>query len=72
MPTPIPCPICGRQTDFFTDPVGPFCSARCKQIDLGNWLGETYRISEPLSPEHLEGYETMEGSALDQPDGDDL
>jgi endogenous inhibitor of DNA gyrase (YacG/DUF329 family) len=32
----------------------PFCSERCKLIDLGNWLGEKYRISRPLSPEDLE------------------
>jgi endogenous inhibitor of DNA gyrase (YacG/DUF329 family) len=25
-------------------PQFPFCSARCKTIDLGRWLGETYRI----------------------------
>jgi len=25
-------------------PSFPFCSARCKTIDLGRWLGETYRI----------------------------
>jgi hypothetical protein len=25
-------------------PAFPFCSARCQTIDLGRWLGETYRI----------------------------
>jgi uncharacterized protein len=25
-------------------PSFPFCSARCRTIDLGRWLGETYRI----------------------------
>ena len=25
-------------------PYLPFCSARCKQIDLGRWLGGAYRI----------------------------
>jgi endogenous inhibitor of DNA gyrase (YacG/DUF329 family) len=25
-------------------PEFPFCSSRCKTIDLGRWLGETYRI----------------------------
>jgi endogenous inhibitor of DNA gyrase (YacG/DUF329 family) len=35
----------------------PFCSRRCKTIDLGRWLGETYRIphegeaEEPAAPE---------------------
>lgn len=25
--------------------MAPFCSERCKLIDLGNWLGESYRIA---------------------------
>lgn len=40
------CPICARPVvipDF-----RPFCSARCKQVDLSRWLGEAYRI--PLAP----------------------
>jgi uncharacterized protein len=70
MSTPMKCPICGQATDFFTDPLGPFCSARCKQIDLGHWLNGDYRISEPLKPEDLEGYEQMRGPALDLPEED--
>ncbi|MEI8233931.1 MAG: DNA gyrase inhibitor YacG [Verrucomicrobiota bacterium] len=50
----IQCPICGRENDFFAEPTGPFCSSRCKQIDLGKWLGEDYRIPGSLSPEALE------------------
>ena len=68
MPTPIKCPVCGRKNDFSAAPVGPFCSARCKQIDLGKWLGEDYRISEPLTPDHLESYADLTGPALDQPE----
>jgi endogenous inhibitor of DNA gyrase (YacG/DUF329 family) len=29
-------------------PPRPFCSPRCKLVDLGNWLSEGYSISEPL------------------------
>jgi endogenous inhibitor of DNA gyrase (YacG/DUF329 family) len=29
----------------------PFCSERCKMIDLGNWLGERYRIPGPAADE---------------------
>lgn len=36
-----PCPICGRPSIAAHR---PFCSARCRQVDLGRWLGETYRI----------------------------
>jgi endogenous inhibitor of DNA gyrase (YacG/DUF329 family) len=69
---PIPslakCPICGKETDFNAAPLGPFCSQRCKLIDLGKWFGEDYRISEPLTPDHLAEYENLEGQALDDPE----
>lgn len=29
----------------------PFCSERCKLIDLGNWASERYVISTPVAPE---------------------
>ena len=65
--TLIRCPICNRENDFFADPVGPFCSKRCKLVDLGKWLGEEYRVSEPLRPEHFSGDENLSGEDLDQP-----
>lgn len=68
MSTPITCPICKNESDFFADPVGPFCSKRCKMVDLGHWLGEDYRVSEPLRPDHLEDYEGMSGPQLDIPE----
>jgi len=58
--TLIRCPICDRENDFFAAPVGPFCSPRCKLVDLGKWLGEEYRISEPLRPDHFAGDEDDE------------
>ncbi len=30
---------------------GPFCSPRCRTIDLGKWLGGEYVVSRPLAPE---------------------
>ena len=70
MPKParIRCPICQKENDFFAAPTGPFCSERCKLIDLGKWLGEEYRVSEPLRPDHLAGYEDIPESDLDQPE----
>lgn len=43
------CPICRKEVaadnaDF------PFCSERCRTIDLGNWASGRYVISSPLSP----------------------
>jgi endogenous inhibitor of DNA gyrase (YacG/DUF329 family) len=47
--------------------MGPFCSARCKMIDLGKWMGEEYRVSEPLRPDHFAEFEGIEGEDLDEP-----
>lgn len=41
------CPICKRKVQI-TDPLMPFCSERCKEVDLGNWAMEKYVISEPV------------------------
>jgi hypothetical protein len=48
-----PCPICKV-------PVGsesrtlPFCSPRCRTIDLGRWLGGEYVISRPIEQSDIE------------------
>jgi endogenous inhibitor of DNA gyrase (YacG/DUF329 family) len=36
------CPVCDQPIDPKNAAALPFCSARCKQIDLGRWLGERY------------------------------
>ena len=59
-----PCPICGKPASFLAEPVGPFCSTRCQMVDLGQWFGEEYRISEPLRPEHFAPYENVDPDAL--------
>lgn len=40
------CPICRKEVKA-DDPEMPFCSERCRVIDLGNWAMEKYVISEP-------------------------
>jgi endogenous inhibitor of DNA gyrase (YacG/DUF329 family) len=42
------CPICRKPVDSATDPDFPFCSKRCRLLDLGNWAAEKYVVSEPL------------------------
>lgn len=41
------CPICKKEVAF-DDPEMPFCSERCRLIDLGNWASEKYVISSPI------------------------
>jgi hypothetical protein len=40
------CPICGKDVQI-DDPFMPFCSDRCRIIDLGNWASEKYVIFTP-------------------------
>ena len=41
------CPICQRPVKLqFAD--FPFCSERCKDVDLGNWADEKYVFSTPV------------------------
>ena len=46
----IKCPTCRREAEVEAGfQWRPFCSRRCKIIDLGNWLEEVYRISSPAN-----------------------
>ena len=42
----IKCPICKKEVAR-ESPEFPFCSERCRTIDLGNWASEKYVISTP-------------------------
>ena len=50
------CPVCKNVGNWFARPYGPFCSRRCRLVDLGKWLNEEHAVSEPLRAEHLEKY----------------
>jgi endogenous inhibitor of DNA gyrase (YacG/DUF329 family) len=40
------CPICkAKLPESPRPPTHPFCSPRCKLVDLGNWLGDGYVIA---------------------------
>lgn len=38
------CPTCGRELDWSAAPFRPFCTERCRLIDLGAWLSEQHAI----------------------------
>jgi endogenous inhibitor of DNA gyrase (YacG/DUF329 family) len=49
----VKCPTCGKPVRFVeTEKFRPFCSERCRLIDLGEWASETYAI--PCEPESLD------------------
>ena len=55
----VKCPTCKKRFSFYDSEFRPFCSERCKQIDLGHWLTESYSIAaeKPDDPENPTGDE---------------
>ena len=49
----VKCPTCGQCGAWFDGEFGPFCSKRCRLVDLGKWFSGENAISEPLRPEHF-------------------
>ena len=49
------CPICKKETGWEGNPHRPFCSERCKLIDLGVWAKEGYRIEGGEADEERPG-----------------
>jgi uncharacterized protein len=43
------CPVCGALVEPSKTPSMPFCSERCRLIDLKRWLGEEYSVPDRLS-----------------------
>ncbi len=52
-PPLVNCPVCGRGLLWDArNKYRPFCSERCKLMDLGQWAAERYRVAgEPINPE---------------------
>ena len=50
----VKCPTCQREIDWAQAPFRPFCSERCRLIDLGAWLTEKHAIAGDPAPEEAE------------------
>jgi endogenous inhibitor of DNA gyrase (YacG/DUF329 family) len=55
------CPICKKEVAP-GDPFMPFCSERCRLIDLGNWASGKYVISTPVPSDSDEGGDEEENA----------
>lgn len=56
--SPRRCPGCGATIDWEHNPFRPFCSKRCRLLDLGNWAAGHYRIpGERVPDDELPGEE---------------
>lgn len=54
-PITVNCPTCSKQVEWKPENrFRPFCSARCKLIDLGDWAEEKHRIAGEPDPSALD------------------
>jgi len=65
------CPTCGRQLEWSDAfPYRPFCSERCRLIDLGDWLTEKHVVpGESVTPDEGLGPESDENAPGGGPHG---
>ena len=65
----VSCPRCRNRGKWFGTRWGPFCSERCKLVDLGSWFNEEQRISRDLRPGDFGEFEDLPpGMHLDKPE----
>ncbi|MBU6409975.1 MAG: DNA gyrase inhibitor YacG [Verrucomicrobia bacterium] len=65
----ITCPTCGKMGDWFAGRHGPFCSHRCKLIDLGKWFRGEHVIAGPPPTGHFEEVSALgRGAGADKPE----
>ncbi|MCW5610143.1 MAG: DNA gyrase inhibitor YacG [Rubrivivax sp.] len=64
-PLTVPCPTC-RQPALYgpANPWRPFCSERCRSVDLGAWASERFRVPAETPPD-----DAGEPAAPDVPPG---
>jgi uncharacterized protein len=56
----VKCPTCHREIAWSESPFRPFCSERCRLIDLGAWLTEKHAIPGEPAPDDAAGENTTE------------
>jgi endogenous inhibitor of DNA gyrase (YacG/DUF329 family) len=54
------CPVCNTAFEPHETTAMPFCSQRCRSIDLGRWLDESYSLPDVPDPEDDETPEDLE------------
>ena len=61
------CPNCGKPSEWQDNPHRPFCSERCKLVDLGKWVNEEYRVpGKPVQDQPDEAPEDREAPLGDK------
>lgn len=64
----VPCPTCGTASPFTpANRWRPFCSERCRRIDLGAWASERFRVPAATPPDAIDDGGDAAGAAPQRP-----
>ncbi len=56
----VTCPHCKKRFSYFSSEFRPFCCEKCRLIDLGQWLNESYSVpASKLTPEEVDHLEKI-------------
>ena len=56
----VSCPRCKKKFNYYSSEFRPFCTEKCRLIDLGQWLTESYTVPvEKMTPEEIETLEQI-------------
>jgi len=65
----VTCPRCKKKFNYYSSEFRPFCCEKCRLIDLGQWLNESYTVPvEKLTEEEVQTLEQM----IDEKDEDHI
>jgi endogenous inhibitor of DNA gyrase (YacG/DUF329 family) len=67
-PRRVACPQCGKSVEWAPENAHrPFCSERCKLVDLGAWASESYRVPVEENPDEPGASASTENERGDSP-----
>jgi endogenous inhibitor of DNA gyrase (YacG/DUF329 family) len=61
----VKCPTCDKKFIYKTSESRPFCTERCKMVDLGHWFDESYTVSGQDGTVYIEDPELL-GTSVDE------
>lgn len=63
----VKCPICESVFSYYESGFRPFCSERCREIDLGKWLTESYTVpAQKMTEDEAEVLERLMEEKLNE------
>lgn len=68
----VTCPNCKKSFNYYSSEFRPFCSEKCRLIDLGQWLSESYSVpAQKMTPEEAEQLEQIIHEKIENQDDED-